>query len=68
MAAHYTAVLVVSETTTLPPTVTGYTDRRHTAPPPPEPKREAVEVAKIVVRAESLDALKEKLAAHAQLL
>lgn len=65
MSDHFTAVLTISQT--VPPPAPLAHDRRHSAPTE-RPSRDVVEVAKVVVRAESLDALRDKVAAHAALL
>lgn len=67
-AGRFTATLIVHEVPEPPPTTPtrGYVPdgERRISPPRPEP----IEVGKVVVRAESLDAVKEKVAAHAALI
>jgi hypothetical protein len=61
---HYTAVLTIHETVETVDTP-GFNDRRVSAP---KPSRDSSEVGKIVVRGDSMTALREKIAAHAALL
>ena len=69
MSKHYTATLVVSEVVKpdQKPTPASY-DRRIQTPAPADLDRQVAEVAKIVVRADSLDALQNKLAGHVALI
>lgn len=64
-AEHFTAVIEVSQTITQPatPARSGY----DSAPATPA-TREVVDVARIVVRAGSLDALRAKVVGHVALL
>ena len=61
---HFTARLVIDEVVFTPGPAS--LDRRPSPPSPPT--REVVQVAEIVFRADSLDALAAKLAAHTALL
>lgn len=63
MAESFTAVLDVNRMTVTTPHTTG-TYRGET----PAPTREVSEVARIVVRADSLESLRAKLAAHVALI
>lgn len=67
MPKHFTATLQVTETSTPTPSSPSTYDRRISATPP-KSEREVSEVAKLVVRAESLEALRGKLAKHVELL
>jgi hypothetical protein len=62
---HFTARLVVEEVVFAENGLA--VDRRHSSPPP-SPSRDVLPVAEIVFRADSLDALASKLAAHTALL
>lgn len=66
-APHYTAVLEVTKTTPPAPPTTTYRDSRHPAPADPSP-RSVSEVARVVIRAASLEALVAKVGAHAALI
>lgn len=61
---HYTAVLTVHESAEV------REDRAYPARAgaEPAPTRDVVEVAKVVIRAETLDSLRVKIAAHVALL
>ncbi len=63
---HFTAVLTITETS-LAAAPANVVDRRHIAPSA-EPKRDVAEVAKVVVRADSLDDLRAKIGAHVAIL
>ncbi|UVK59051.1 hypothetical protein SEA_CEN1621_33 [Microbacterium phage Cen1621] len=62
-STHYTAVVEVTKTT-LTPQQPG----RYASDPPTPEKRSVDDVARIVVRAESRDALVEKVKGHIELL
>jgi hypothetical protein len=62
---HFTARLVVEEVVFSDGLAL---DRRHSAPQPPRDSREVFQVAEIVFRADTLDGLASKLAAHTALL
>jgi hypothetical protein len=67
---HYTATIEVTRTFRSPETVTsssrgGYS---RTDPHPTESKREVVDVARLVIRAESLETLRDKVGRHVELI
>lgn len=62
-AGHFTAVLQVEEVR-----VTAAEPARYANQPGIPASRDVVEVAKVVIRADTLDELKEKLAKHAALV
>ncbi|UIW13235.1 hypothetical protein SEA_WARDA_53 [Arthrobacter phage Warda] len=57
---HFTAVVEIHKTTTTP----GRTDYGKTTPD----SREVAEVAKLVIRAATIESLRDKIAAHAALI
>lgn len=63
---HFTATLDVSEVRFIEPPTTGGAYSR--SEPRPDPRREVVQVAHLVIRAETLDELREKLGKHAALI
>jgi len=65
-APHFTAVLEVTQTIPPTPAPSSSYDRR--VSPDPKPERRVEEVARIVIRADSLDALATKLAAHVAII
>lgn len=70
MTTHYTAVVEVNKTThTPPPPAPTYRDNRAIAAAPTTgPSRDVAEVARLVIRADSLKGLADKLVAHVALL
>lgn len=66
MATHYTAVVTVHRTTHVTPAPSSSYGRND---PRPEPARESVdEIAKVVVRASTVEQLRAKVAAHVELI
>lgn len=65
-AAHFTATIEVTKTTHTPPAVASASYGRGEVRP--EPKREVVDVARVVIRAESLEALRDKVGRHVELI
>lgn len=64
--AHYTATIEVTKTThTAPATPSGSYGRGEVRP---EPKREVIDVARVVIRAESLETLRDKVGRHVELI
>lgn len=66
MSTHYTATVEVTKTVNTPakPNARGYFEGDTTVPA----SREVVELARIVIRANTLDALRDKLESHVALL
>jgi len=67
-AEHYTATIEVTRTKRTPETVSSGSYGRGEIRTAPEPKREVVDVARLVIRAETLDALRDKLGRHVELI
>ena len=64
--SHYTATIEVTKTTHTPATsASGSYGRREVRP---DPKREVVDVARVVIRAESLETLRDKVGRHVELI
>lgn len=61
MSAHFTAVLEIHKTTTTAPSTERYAKAE-------QPSRDVSEVAKLVIRAGTIEALRDKIAAHAALI
>jgi len=68
MSTHYTATLEVNRVSrpTPPPTTDPY--RRGSTPEPAPTSRDVSEVARIVIRADTLEGLAAKLSSHVDLL
>jgi len=64
--AHYTATIEVTRTTRTPSASTSSGYGRGEVRP--EPKREVVDVARLVIRADSLETLRDKVGAHVALI
>ena len=62
MSTHYTAVLEVHKVINTEGVVSRYAEQNKA------PQRETAEVARIVLRADSLDRLQVKIAAHVELI
>jgi len=67
-AEHYTATIEVTRTKRTPETVSSGSYGRGEIRTAPEPKREVVDVARLVIRAETLDALRDKVGRHVELI
>ncbi len=65
-AEHYTAVVEITKTTHTPAPADPSSRRFQSSPP--ESRREVVEVARVVLRAESLERLRDRLGAHVALI
>ncbi|WNN94010.1 hypothetical protein SEA_NITRO_54 [Arthrobacter phage Nitro] len=61
MSAHFTAVVEIHKTTTTAPPAERYAKAEPAS-------REVAEVAKLVIRAATIESLREKIAAHAALI
>lgn len=62
MSTHYTAVIIINRTVNEPEVVDQYHNVKSAA------VREVTELAKLEIRAGTVDALKERIAAHVELV